>query len=289
MKQKTLSVLLACIVLAGNVHATSVKFGKALKENKISFDVTPGGDQLRNMALAIKSTTTEPIRVELESGRIFDPENTSLQPYVVTRPAVITLEPNESKTIYLHARCGNSSRRGFPNVEDEFPNTRMGSPELVATLMDMNRYRITDAGFYQNVVWHYTNGHGISAVNGTSTDAQVRKAIIEGICQRDNKAKANYSKTYKPAASGNDMEFSGMVDKIYADMNVVLEESADLKVALVDQNGQTVKIIGYFMQQPVGRFSLPVELFPDDNLNGSYSITLTDQNNKTLEQLPIQI
>lgn len=288
MKAKFMSVLLACIVLAGTVDATTVRFGNALKERKITFDVKPGGDLYRNMAVEIKSSSNEPIRVELEAGRVFEPENAGVQPYVVTRPAVVALNPQESKTIYLYARCGNSKNR-CPGSKDEFPGTRMGSAEMVATLNEMNRFRVTDPSFYQNVVWHYTNGNSISALNGADADPQVRKAIVDGICLRENKANAKYSKTYKPAASGNDMEFSGVVDKIFTNMNIVLEEPADLKVALLDEHGETVKIIGYFMQQPVGQFTLPIELLPEGYQQGTYSITLTDQNNKTLDQLPIQI
>ena len=288
MKRKTMSTLMACIVLSGTVDATTVKFGKALKEQKVTFEVVPGGAFLWNMGIEIKSIDNQPIDIELEVGRIFDAFEPGIQPYVVTRPAIIALDPQESKTIYLHARCGNSSA-GIPTKSHHFNRTRMGPDEMITTLKEMNQFRITETSFYQKVVWHYTNGHSISTLSYLDTDPMIQKAIVDGICRRDQKAKADYSKTYKPAASGSDMEFSGEVDKIHANMQVVLEEPADLRVALLDKNGQTVKVIGYFMQQPTGKFFLPIELIPESHLKGDYTISLTDQNNKTLEQVPIQI
>jgi hypothetical protein len=288
MKTKTMSALLACIVLVGNANARTVKFGTALKEGKINFSVNPSGYPTRNMAIQIHSTSNEPVSVELEPGRIFLPDDKGVQPYVVTRPAIVALDPNESKNIFLYARCGNSVAR-CPNMNDHFNKTKMGGQDLTNTLMEMNSYKLTDPNLYQQVVWHYTNNLSLSTLNFMIKNDPVIKTIIEGICKRDNKDMMNYSKSYKPSSSGNDMEFSNEVEKIQTELNVVLEQPADLKVALLDKSGQTVKVIGFFMQQPTGQFMLPIELIPAGYSHGDYSITLTDQENKTLEQIPIQI
>lgn len=288
MKKKSLVILAACIMLASQAHSESVTFGKALQENLIGFDVDPGGDGQRNMKIKIKSRGKNKMVVKLEPGRIFYADMNNIQPYVVTRPSMIALEPGETEEVLLNARCGNASA-GTPKKDVEFSKTAMGPKDLVETLTQMNQYRVTDRNFFQSVVWHYTNNHSISAIQPGQTDTMVYQSIVKGICLRDNKQKANYNTIFKPSESGDDMQFSGVVDKISAKMNVVLENPADLKVALVNSNGETVKIIGFFMNQPSGQFNLPVNLSAEGIAHGDYSINLTDQDNKTLDQIQIQI
>jgi hypothetical protein len=138
-------------------------------------------------------------------------------------------------------------------------------------------------------VWHYTNNHDLSSIVYSDTDEQVYNAIMRGICERENKSLAKYQKTFKPAESGDDLEFSGMVERIKSDFNVVLEEAADLKVALLDNDGNTVKVLGYFMQVPVGTFNAPIDFEPSGIQRGDYKLSLVNQDNETIEQIPVNI
>ena len=288
MKRKIGLSMLACIMLAGPLAATNVNFGDALRRGLVRFEVEPGGDGYRSMGINVQNISPSPINVTLETGRIFHAIEPNIQPYVVTRPAIITLNPGETEEVFLHARCGNSSASSAHNGT-HFTRTNMGSDAMVATLQDMNRHRVSSDMFYANVVWHYTNNHDLSSIVYSDTDEKVYNAIMRGICERENKSQARYEKTFKPAQSGDDLEFSGMVDRIKSDFNVVLEEAADLKVALLDNDGNTVKVLGYFMQVPVGTFNAPIDFEPSGIQRGEYKLSLVNQDNETIEQIPVNI
>lgn len=288
MKTKIVLSSLACIMLTGPLAATDLNFGDALRRGFIRFDVHPGGDRHRSMGINVQNTSGTTIDITLETGRIFYPREPNVQPYVVTRPAIITLDPGETEEVLLHARCGNSSAAGA-SAGSNFTRTAMGSAPMIATLQDMNRHRISDNFFYQNVVWHYTNNHELASVSSSGTNIQVYNSIMKGICERERKTLAQYNKTFKPAPSGDELEFSGVVDRIKSSFNVVLENPADLRIALIDDNGNTVKVLGYYMQTPEGAFEAPVDFEPTGINPGAYRLSLINQNNETIEQIEVQI
>ncbi|MFM7078194.1 MAG: hypothetical protein ACKOYC_00235 [Bacteroidota bacterium] len=288
MKRKIGLSVLACMMLAGPLAATSLNFGEALDRGLVRFEVQPGGDGFRSMGINVQNISPAPIDVTLETGRIFRAIEPNIQPYVVTRPAIITLDPGETEEVQLHARCGNSSA-GSAHFGTHFTRTAMGPAPMIATLQDMNRHRVSSNSFYGNIVWHYTNNHDLASVDHSGTDEQVYNAIMRGICERENKNLAQYKKLFKPAPSGDDLEFSGIIANIKSHFNVVLEEPADLKVALLDNNGNTVKVLGYFMQVPEGAFNTPIDFEPVGINAGEYKISLINQDNKTIEQIPVKI
>lgn len=288
MKTKIVLSCLACIMLSGKLDATNLNFGEALNRGIVKFEVEPGGDIYRSMGINVQNISPNPVDITLETGRIFYAIQPNVQPYVVTRPAIITLSPGETEEVMLHARCGNSSAGSAINGRS-FTRTAMGPTAMVATLQDMNRHMVSSRSFYQNIVWHYTNNHELASINKSGIDGQVYNAIMKGICERENKSLSQYNKTYKPAPSGDELEFSGVVDRIKSSFNVVLENPADLKIALLDDNGNTVKVLAYYMQIPEGAFDVPVDFEPIGINPGAYKLTLINQNNETIEQIEVQI
>jgi len=257
-------------------------FGDALKDKSITFSATADDKYAAKMKMKIKNRKKKKMVVGLEPGRIFYPESNGIQPFVVARPAIITLDPDEEKEVWVFARCGNSKAKA-PRNEHTFNRTVMGDEEMIRSLSLMNKLQIESMDFYQRVIWFYTNGLHISAVHSRETAVTVESQIIRDICRRHALELPWYRKTYKPAESGNDMEFSGTADKIEANMDVVLSKGSDLQIHLVDQQGNTVRFLGVHNLKPPGVHAIPIEIDLSLLNETTYTIRITDENGAVIE------
>ena len=106
---KTTLIYLVCFVLAStDGFSKQILFGNALKSKSITYQVTSEILGNRRMKLNIQNNATTANDIQLETGRIFLAENNDVQPFVVTNGYLIHLEPNEARTLWVQARCGNS-------------------------------------------------------------------------------------------------------------------------------------------------------------------------------------
>ena len=178
---KLLVVMLGCIISTASFGATLVTFEDALHRGLISYKVTSDYVANRSMDLELNNNSNNPINVQLEAGRIFY-STQDIQPYVVTRPSIIALEPHGQEDVMVYARCGNSSARG-PAHDTKFTRTSMGAPLLVNALTELNNRRINDIYLAQQVVWHYTNGHSLNSI---IADNDKEKEFLKWICENEN-------------------------------------------------------------------------------------------------------
>ena len=132
MKTKSF-IALIMLGISLNIQAQTIQFGDALKKRFVEFKVKAEYSGNRRMKLHVKNRRREDLAINLESGRIFMPETGNVQPFVVTRPVAIRLDPEEEKDIWVEAVCGNSSA-GSPKEGLNFVETKMGSDFLIQTL-----------------------------------------------------------------------------------------------------------------------------------------------------------
>ncbi|MFM9009229.1 MAG: hypothetical protein ACKORE_11695 [Bacteroidota bacterium] len=269
-------ILTMAIVMAGKAsQAASTYFGNALHENSIAFSATADHKFAAKMKLKIRNKKKRRMIVELEPGRVFYPESKTIQPFVVARPSIIALDPEEEKEVWVFARCGNSKAKA-PNNENTFNRTEMGTPEMVASLRMMNQMHIESMEFYQRVIWFYTNQLHISAVHSGDTPEADEMRLISDLCRRHSLEIPWYKKSYKPAASGNDLEFSNIPEKLEAKIDVVLSKTTDLQIHLVDENGNVVRLLGVRNLQPSGVHSVPIAVDLQELTGTTYAVRITD-------------
>lgn len=280
---KTIAFILTmAFVVAGKATQAETYFGNALQENSIAFSATVDLKYAAKMKLKIRNKKKKKMIVELEPGRIFYPESKAIQPFVVARPSIIALDPEEEKEVWVFAGCGNSKARPAFH-ENTFNKTAMGNPEMVKSLALMNQLRIESMYFYQRVIWFYTNQLHISAVHSSETPEADEMRIISDLCRRHSLEMPWYKKTYKPAASGNDLEFSNIPEKLEASMDVVLSKTSDLQIHLVDENGNKLRLLGVRNLQPSGVHRIPIEVDLTELDRINYTIQITDENGVVIE------
>ena len=266
---KLLVVMLGCIISTASLGATLVTFEDALQRGLVSYKITSDFVANRTMDLELNNHSNNPINVQLEAGRIFY-STQDIQPYVVTRPSIIALEPRGQDDVMIYARCGNSSAHS-PAHDTKFTRTSMGAPLLVQALTELNNRRINDINLAQQVVWHYTNGHSLNAII-PHNDSE--KEYLKWMCKNENVDFPWYQKHYAPSQTGNDMEFSNIPTLIQGEMQVVLTQPSNIQVKLYDNEGKSIKTIYAILNQAAGQCTIPLNINLSDIAKGDYKIVI---------------
>lgn len=271
-----------------NMQGQSIQFGDALKKRFVEFKVEAKYSGNRRMKLHIKNRKKENLAVNLESGRMFMPETGNVQPFVVTRPVAIRLDPNEEKDIWVEAVCGNSGA-GSPKEGLNFVETKMGSDFLIQTLHTMNKEKVISKSFYQNVVWHFTNKHQIGSIFSDHDDSLTQQKVTNLICQLEGIKSSWYKIKYEVAASGDDMEFSGRPINASGLLQFYNPERENLAIQITDTQGNVINTVELYVNQPVGNTSIPIGINVGQFQTGKYVVRVVNEKNKVLKNWDIDV
>lgn len=265
-------------------EASVVTFESALQSKQVKYEVHHVPLDGRNMQITLANTTTSPIEVQVETGRIFPAASENVQPFVVIRPATIHLEAKESRKVWMHARCGNSGAHS-PDEKTKFRGTQMGDAEMVVTLEKLNSQRITDDHLYQTVVWHYTNGHNVSGIYSSRVAPAILNNLRASLSNREQMPSDWYVSSYKPDPTGNDMTFTGQLESIRATLTLKTPEGENVCIVLKDEQGNIAAVLGYYLNVPAGENDYTIRIPGDGLAKGRYTVeALSKSQRRILER-----
>lgn len=282
-KQMVLSLLL---VATGLMSGNARTFGDALKRNEIKFEVVsvPGP---RRMLLKIKNLLNRDTRVNLEPGRFFY-NSPSVQPFVISRPVAIELDAGEEREVPIRAFCGNSSS-SCPTLNQKFNKTDMGPANLTAVLQMMDKNRMVGDNLYQQVIWFYSNKHQLASICANDADALNIQKVRQFICKQERLQMPVYTIKYTPAASGDELQFSGRPDEIEGQLKFQLTNRSDLHVQVLDSLGKQIAVHEVHLDQPAGLVELPVSIRVVDYPLGDYTVAVSDEKGNILGTMPVKV
>ncbi len=282
-KQFVFSLLL---LVVGLMDVNARTFGEAVKRNEVKYEVVaiPGP---RRMLLKIKNLLSRQTRVNLEAGRLFY-NSPTVQPFVVSRPVAIELDPGEEREVALQAFCGNSTA-SCPKENQKFNRTEMGPENLSAVLQMMDKNRIVGNSLYQQVIWFYTNKHQLASVCSYDVDMKNIQKVQQFICNKEGLKMPTYRIKYSPAQTGDELEFSGRPDEIEGNLRLKLEGRSDLHVQVLDAQGKQVELIEVHLDQPAGLVELPINLRVVGYALGDYTVAVSDERGNILGSMPVKV
>jgi hypothetical protein len=211
-----------------------------------------------------------------------------VQPFVVSRPVAIELDPGEEREVALQAFCGNSSAR-CPMVDQKFNKTEMGPANLSAVLQMMDKNRIVGNSLYQQVIWFYTNKHQLASVCSYDVDMKNIQKVQQFICNKEAIKMPTYKIKYSPPLTGDELEFSGRPDEIEGNLKFKLENRSDLHVQVLDAQGKQVELLEVHLDQPSGLVELPVVLRVVGYNLGDYTVAVSDERGNILGSMPVRV
>ena len=285
MKIKQFVVFLL-LVASGLTEANALTFGDALKKREISYQVVaiPGP---RRMLLKIKNLLHRERRVELEAGRFFH-HSSSTQPFVISRPVAIDLDPGEEREIPIRAYCGSASAKA-PLVGQEFKTTDLGSKNLCDVLNMMSKYHIVSENLYQDIIWFYTNKFNVATIYTTDVDGALLGMVQKYICEKEGLKLPKYNLNYAPSASGDVLEFSGRPETIVGKFELKLEQRTDLHVKVLDAQGKQVELVEVHVDQPAGEIEIPMAIGISNYKLGDYTICVSDEHGNIISSMPVTV
>jgi hypothetical protein len=198
------------------------------------------------------------------------------------------LDPGEEAEVPIRGFCGNSAW-GCPTLHQKFSKTNLGPENLCKTLEMMNNKRIVDECLYQQVIWFYTNHHQIGSVFSNNSDSLTNLSVMRFICKNENIKPAQYRIKYKPAASGDDMEFSGIPDVIEGSLQFNLEQVSNVSLKVCDKDGKSVEVLGFYLNQTEGEIEIPLMIDVSKFPLGNYTVKAVDDFGHELAHKDIQV
>ena len=284
---KSYSIMIGLLLVAtGLTELNARSFGEALKRKEIKYEVVsvPGP---RRMLLRIKNLLKREARIDVEPGRFF--YNTSaVQPFVVSRPIALEMEPGEEREVAVRAYCGNATA-ACPSTNQDFTRTELGPENLCATLQMMAKNQIVGEGLYQQVIWFYSNKHQIASVFSGDADENSIQLVRQFICKKEDLKLPQYHLKYAQASSGDELEFSGRPDEVFGKLNIKIEQRSDLQIRVLDAGGNQIQLLQVHLNQPAGEFEFPVLVSVTDYPLGEYTIAVCDERGNVLSSMPVVV
>lgn len=287
VKLVSLSVILCFCSSVAFAHAAHVDIGEALKRKIIRYQAVKAGS---GIDLIVENLMHDSIYLEVGSGWIFPAADPMMQPQVVSRSHMICLSEGEERRARLLTLCGNAPGRGVPSGYSDFLTPYLGPNDMVATLRELEPYKLDRKYVTQSIVWHYTNGHTMANFHpGNSTMEEYLSAMQVFQSNEPEVVDPGYRIRYRESSDPGEAVFTGASEEIEGQIRIKVNEPTNCMVALFDQSGKLLKPLKYINDQQPGEFDLSFSSYVFDLPKGNYSVAVLDKEGKMLGELPVEI
>lgn len=233
MKYMLMGAIIAFMAFTAN--AENIKSLMMAKKLKISCS---GDDKevhyVKPLKLKLTNASGSTINVEVPTGFIFSPNDSSFQDIVVTQQILATLAPGVSKEINMHGMCIEPSDHA-PNSESTFYPDRMGDTKIVklTQFIEKNGYF---SGTAQQAVWALVDDRGLESITGfDSTEVNNLVAYMHDLT----------GKPIPPKPSADDyarnLQSSAIKVKVGGEMEYNIKTEHQVSWAMYDANGILVR------------------------------------------------
>jgi len=161
---------------------------------------------------------------------------------------------------------------------------------MIATLKNLEPYKLDNKGITQSIVWHYTNNHSVASFHPGNSGLEDYLTAMH-VFQSNEPAAVDpgYRIRYRASNESDESYFSGIAEEIEGHVKVKVNETTNCVIALLDENGQLLKSLKYVNEQQPGEYALSFKSKTDDLPKGNYTVAVVDLSGKTLGALPVEI
>jgi len=287
VKSACLSVILCLSCSVVFAYAAHVDIGEALNRKIIRYQAVKAGG---GIDLTVTNLMHDSVYLEIGSGWIFPTGDPGMQPQVVSRSHMICLSEGEERRARLLTLCGNAPGRTVPMGYSEFMRPVLGNKDMVATLRELEPYKLDRKYITQNIVWHYTNGHTMANFHPGNTSMEEYLTAMQVFQANEPEVvDPGYRIRYRESSNPEDAVFSGASEEIEGHVRIKVNEPTNCMVALLDEHGKVLKPLKYVNDQQPGEFELSFASYVFDLPKGKYSVAVLDKEGKRLGELPVEI
>lgn len=256
------SLFLTGAVLLVGLHALAVRtvsFEDAVRLKLIEYTGIKSIDG-RPFMLDVVNKTRDSICVQVELGRVFLPYD-PCQPQVVIRQRDIFVSSGERRSVGLNTVCGNAVVGAPKTGYNRFDKTTMAHPELVAILEGLVELRLDQRAPVQNLVWMYTNHHGVHQLPEGRLNAHEYTLLMALLKEaKGSMVDPGYRVMYREPNEDEEQRFTGEPEHLSGSVTCALAQVSDVMITLNDAEGRVVRTVRYITGMQAGEAAVPFRL-----------------------------
>jgi hypothetical protein len=157
-------ILIFSFSIPFSLFAISIQDALAKKLIKIENIETSTLSSEKTIVLLVQNTQKRHLQLEIPSGTIFQPEDSLLQPIILTNRETFTFAPSEKHSFSLSGFCGNAPKYN-PLNGSKYKLNGLVNGALSDIIKFIGQHNIQDTGEIQNAIWAATNQHRAEAIS----------------------------------------------------------------------------------------------------------------------------
>jgi hypothetical protein len=236
-------------------QAGAIGIDQALKLKMVQVEIT-GDNFIDNttyqsthsgacMRLTIKNISTKTATVDLETGRIFLPEDVDLQPMLVTKHRQYKINPGGKVDEMVYAMCFNDGKQA-PGEKAVYHIGKMATDWLLEAAQYVEKNNLQDYQG-QSLVWDATRNKCFSCVLQQTVSQPVAEQVpsdshpVHTVIQE---APFKEHDPYEPLKSDTVMKiFNNWYNKVDVTFAYTLHDTSKVRIEMVDERGKLIKVL----------------------------------------------
>lgn len=270
---------------AGLDKLTTLKRAMANKQVTVKA-LSLGGYCGRCINVHMTNNTANYIKVDVDPGLIFVPEDTNFQNLVVWGDESVELAPGATKDVSLETFCGKSYAHS-PASDIKYNFWKQGDSSMIKTLL-FARDNKMDPYLVQNAVWTFTNAHRLSSIYCYGMDSQSYR-LVKYIADLRHMPVPEYyvyhPRNNRPGQSAMRTD-SG---RIIVPMQWGNEVETHVNIFVYRLNGEVYRVIDADRVTDKNGTKVNVEFDQVRDIRGSYIVQAKDIHNKVLCEKKVEV
>ena len=203
----------------------------ALKQKLIKIEnvESVGGKKL---SFLVQNTQKKFLRLEIPFATIFEPEDSSFQPIIITKSEAISFAAGEKHSISLEGFCCNAPRFN-PLSGSKYSVSALASGALLDIVKYIRQNNFEEGSDIQNAIWSATNQHRAEAIS----NELLKQFVAKTTGQILRPVQVIYNQSSHPGEAAivdNKLKVKGLF-KYSTEKDIVAN------LSLYDENGKLVK------------------------------------------------
>ncbi len=211
----------------------AVTIQDALKQKLIKIESIESAGR-KSLSLSLQNAQKKHLNLEIPFATIFQPQDSSFQPIIITESQLLTLSANEKKTLILDGFCCNAPRFN-PTKGSQYKVKEPATGTLFDIIKYLNLNKIQDDAAIQSAIWAATNQHRAEAIS----DETLKQYVAKVCGQTLRGVQVIYDQSSHPgeaAVVGNKLKVKGL-------FRYTTEKDIVANLCLYDENGKLLQTI----------------------------------------------
>ena len=277
---------LLCCISAHDVYAGHMTLKKALSRKFVTLNaISNGGYCEKSIKLQLTNNTDKELTIDVDPGLIFVPADTAYQNLVLLGSESFALAPSKNTEVDLQTFCGKSYA-ACPAKNIKYRFWKQGDSNMVKVLGYARNHNVATY-IVQRAVWMFTNGYAISTIYD-DMHPKMSEDFVGYIAKLMRipvpKFFMKFDLHQRPGRAVVDRD-----PRIYVTLHWGHDGYRQMYLDIYKENGDFYRRIEADRIIDKNGYTVQVQMDPRQDPNGTYTIKLHDNANKTWDEKKVTL